>query len=170
MKKFFALLLVAAMSFSLIACGSKNETGKNDSKEETYDDSTPAGTLANAFVASLASGKTGALEIAEELSTNSIIPFMPFTMEVEEGYLAGFTEDITGFTEAATFAPMISTIPFVSYVFVTENSDAANTLKTLLEEKADLNWNICTQAEEKLCVVRDKYVFFVMSRSSFDGE
>ena len=43
---------------------------------------------------------------------------------------------------------MISTIPFLGYIFtLEEGADIDSFIKTL-KSNADLNWNICTSAEE----------------------
>ena len=38
----------------------------------------------------------------------------------------------------------------------------------VLEENAQLNWNICTEADEMKTTIVDNYVFFVMSPTSFE--
>lgn len=86
------------------------------------------------------------------------------TMEVEPGFLNGFEAEITGFNNGVMFAPMIGTIPFVGYIFETDNTEL---LIDELETNASLNWNICTTADEMLVKAHDNYVFFVMSPYSF---
>ena len=80
-------------------------------------------------------------------------------MEVSEGYLNGFDEDITGFQKGVMFSPVIGTIPFVGYVFETDDADA---LLSLLKEKANPAWNICTEADETVSTSKEKLVFFLM--------
>lgn len=86
------------------------------------------------------------------------------TMEVEPGFLNGFEAEITGFNNGVMFAPMIGTIPFVGYIFETDNTEL---LIDELETNASLNWNICTTADEMLVKAHDNYVFFVMSPYTF---
>ena len=86
------------------------------------------------------------------------------TMEVEPGFLNGFEAEITGFNNGVMFAPMIGTIPFVGYIFETDNTEL---LIDELETNASLNWNICTTADEMLVETHGNYVFFVMSPYSF---
>lgn len=86
------------------------------------------------------------------------------TMEVETGFLNGFEAEITGFNNGVMFAPMIGTIPFVGYIFETDNTEL---LIDELETNASLNWNICTTADEMLVKAHDNYVFFVMSPYTF---
>ncbi len=81
------------------------------------------------------------------------------TMEVEPGFLNGFSADITGFTKGQQFGPFIGSIPFIGYVFEATDAEA---LKADLLSKADPRWNICTAAEETVCEVVGNYVFFTM--------
>lgn len=86
------------------------------------------------------------------------------TMVVEPGFLSGFEAEITGFNNGVMFSPMIGTIPFVGYLFETDDTDA---LVNQLTENYQLNWNICTTADEMLVKTHGNYVFFVMSPYSF---
>ena len=105
-----------------------------------------------------------AVEIAESLVTSPAVTELNLVaMEIEEGYLAGFDNtEITNFEEGAMFAPMIGAIPFVGYVFTLE--DGADTAAFIenLESSANLRWNICTKADEMICVGKGNKVFFVM--------
>lgn len=102
------------------------------------------------------------LEIAEGLLTNSVIQFMGGAMPVEEGYLAGFDNEITGFKSGATFAPMIGSIAFVGYVFELENeADVAGFISNL-QKNANKRWNICVEADEMVTGSVGNKVFFVM--------
>ena len=60
---------------------------------------------------------------------------------------------------------MIGTIPFIAYIFEVENPKK---FAETLEEDAQLNWNICTEADEMKTTIVDNYVFFVMSPTSFE--
>lgn len=86
------------------------------------------------------------------------------TMEVEPGWLNGFENEIKTFNNGVMFAPMIGTIPFVGYIFETDDTEL---LMSELEANALLNWNICTTADEMLVKAHDNYVFFVMSPYTF---
>lgn len=86
------------------------------------------------------------------------------TMEVEPGFLNGFEAEIKTFNNGVMFAPMIGTIPFVGYLFETDDTEL---LMSELEANASLNWNICTTADEMLVKAHDNYVFFVMSPYTF---
>ena len=81
--------------------------------------------------------------------------------EVEEGWLNGFAADeIKGFQKGVAVAPMIGSIPFIVYMFETDDADA---LKATLTENAQLNWNICTIADEMVCEAEGNLVFFCMA-------
>lgn len=111
----------------------------------------------------------GAEAIAAKICENPALVINPVAMPVEEGFLSGFDNtEITGFIEGATFGPMISTLPFVGYVFVlAEDADADAFVKNL-EDNGNLNWNICTSADEMVVDRVDNTVLFVMCPTSFE--
>lgn len=76
-----------------------------------------------------------------------------------EGYLAGFDNEISGFSKAVMFTPMIGSIPFVGYVFETDDTDK---LLSTLKENANPAWNICVEADETVYSVKDGLVLFLM--------
>ena len=157
MKKFLSLVLCAAMVLSLVACGSKKGG-----------DLSPANTLKGEFVELAKGGKT-ALEIAEALVTNEIIPFAGGAMEIEPGLLAGFDNyEVKGFKSGAVFMPMIGSIAFVGYVFELEAGADANAFVNELTANANPRWNICVEAEETVTGTEGNMVFFCMSPLSFE--
>ena len=157
MKKFLSLVLCAVMVLSLVACGAKKE------------DMTPANTLKAEFVELAKGGKT-ALEIAETLVTNKIIPFAGGAMEIEPGLLSGFDNyEVKGFKSGAVFMPMIGSIAFVGYVFELEAGADAEAFVNELTANANPRWNICVAAEETVTAVEGNMVFFCMSPLSFEG-
>ncbi len=119
---------------------------------------TVGATLQNAFKEDAKAGKS-CEDIAYNLSENKVVDFSPIVMEVEEGWLNGFTSDITGFKKGYIVAPMIGSIPFVAYVF---ESDDPNALLESLKGAADPRWNICTEADETVYEVSGNLVFFAM--------
>lgn len=157
-KSLFTAMVGAALAFTLsmafVSC--KEKSSSDEAK-------TPAQALVAQF--NTISSDKSCMEIAEALSENKCVDFMPAVMEVEEGWLNGITDEINGFSEGALFAPMIGSIPFISYVFKTDNTKA---LEEQLKNKADLRWNICTQADEMLSAVKGDKVFFVMAPLSFE--
>ena len=157
MKKFLSLVLCAAMVLSLVACGSKKGG-----------DLSPANTLKAEFV-ELAKGGESALQIAEKLVTNEIIPFAGGAMEVEPGLLAGFDNyEVKGFKSGAVFMPMIGSIAFVGYVFELEAGADVNAFVNELTSNSNPRWNICVEAEETVTGTEGNMVFFCMSPLSFE--
>lgn len=97
--------------------------------------------------------------IASELIDNAEADLNLISMEVEPGYLNGFSEEVNGFKKGIVISPMIGAIPYVTYVFETDNADA---LVDELNKKADKRWNICTEADELVVEAKDNLVFFIM--------
>lgn len=147
MKKISIALVLMLITMSFVGCGKNNNSVEAD---------TVGGKYVNMF--NDASGKNCG-EIVDELIAGSDADLNLAMLEVEPGYLNGFDEEITGFDEGVMFAPMIGSIPFVGYVFKT--GDPAK-LESLLKEKANLRWNICTEADEMVSATKDDLVFFMM--------
>lgn len=80
--------------------------------------------------------------------------------EINEGYLSGFNTEITGFNGGVGMAPFIGTIPFVAYIFETDDPEA---LTALLNSSSDKAWNICTTADEYMTETVGRYVFAVFA-------
>lgn len=154
MKKLIAIILSLAAILAFAAC-------KNDSSDESK---SPAKRLLDEFYALDTS--LSASDIAEKLSELDWLPFSGAYMPVEEGYLNGFTEQITGFDEGAVFSPSIGSIPFIGYVF--KVSGGTEDFVDLLKASYDLRWNVCTQADEMVCGAKGDTVVFVMSPADFE--
>lgn len=156
MKKAFYLVILMAILFS----GCNKDKAKNE---------TPCQILASEFKELTDKNSDITLEdLASKLMNNSIIEFAAAEMPVEQGYLNGFSAQITGFDEGVMFGPMIGAIPFIGYVFKV-SSDKEGFIKQL-KDSADLRWNVCTQADELMTAENKDYVFFVMAPESFDEE
>ena len=190
MKRNIALLLAAIIASSMISCGGSKEPAEDTSantdaatttteavsvetETETEapatENSTPAVILFGAFKDYIAANPdASANDIATALSQNEILPFNCVAMPAEEGYLAGFSTEITGFTECTSFAPMIGSIPFVGYVFTVDEANV-EAFKETLTSNYDLRWNICVEAEEMLCDSVGDKVFFIMAKKSFEN-
>ncbi len=159
MKKILAIALVLVMTLAFAGCGEK----KNENL-------TMGETLKEQFL-TLAKNETDPLVIAEELSKNEVITFAPMTVEIEEGYLAGFSVDeIRGFEKGAIFGPMIGSIPFVGYIFSLGKEADVDEFVTMLEENANLSWNVCVTADETHTAKSGNLVFFLMSPLSMEEE
>ena len=147
---------------------SEESTEAVESTEETEVNDTPTDTVASKLY-ELFETEIATTDDINEVA-NKLIEAEYFkevsmtTMEVEPGFLNGFEAEITGFNNGVMFAPMIGTIPFVGYIFETDNTEL---LMSEIEANASLNWNICTTADEMLVKTHDNYVFFVMSPYTF---
>ncbi len=181
MNKIIALLMAALMLLSLAACAKDNTEPSTSQSEEVTEsssdeqpstqepsseatgDKTFGETLRAAFLDAMAENPNATtLELAELLASNPIIAFGPVTMPMEPGYLPGFPVDIDGFAECTQFAPMISSIPFVGYVFRLDDGADVDAFVQNLTDNADPSWNICTTAEETIVDHVGNTVFFVM--------
>ncbi len=185
MKKVISIFLAAIMLLSIASCTNNNETPDTDNQvnestdneqTENTGDTTEGGetlgqTLAKDFKDRVgADSSLTAQAIADELIKNPAILFGPAVMPVEEGLLTGFgNAEIKGFKEGVMFAPMIGTIPFVGYVFVLEDGADVEGFKTLLSDSADMRWNICTEAEEKVVENVGNTVFFLMCPKALEA-
>lgn len=117
-------------------------------------------------------------ELAGLMITNENIPYMMGSMPVEVGgYLNGFADQnvddattlITGYKEGAMFSPMIGVVPFVGYVFTVDEAEI-DTFVATLKERADVRWNICTEADQTVIDVQGDKVFFTMCPISTEVE
>ncbi|MCQ2467238.1 MAG: hypothetical protein MJ166_06945 [Clostridia bacterium] len=186
MKKLIATLVCACMLTSTIALAGCSET-KEDTKEPAKNEQTDKDDASNGDSDSGSNSGSGTDEtaplgdtlgakiygeflsridstsdiekVAEELATEEITGYSCGYMTVEEGLLNGFTDEIKGFKSGVVFSPMIGSVPFVAYIF---ESDDPSALKSTLLEKCDPRWNICTEADETFCEVHGNYVFFIM--------
>lgn len=130
-------------------------------------DSSAAATTINALYLNAAENHTDLLSIATAMAQDGAIPYNLDVYEIEQGaYLNGFSTDPTGYSRGVCICPVISTIPFVGYLFESENPGQ---LLSSLKENAMLDWNICTQADEIVSGIDGNRVLFVMTPSSFDN-
>lgn len=152
----------------------KNETSKpndqNSDQDSAAEDQSVGQMLHGIFVSQLKSNPDASTEdLANAIVESGKLPMMCGTMPVEPGYINGFDADITGFESCTFFGPMISSIPFTGYIFeLAEDADTKAFVKTL-KANANLNWNICTTADEMVCKASGQKVFFVMCPTSFDN-
>lgn len=160
-KKMLISFITMGMMCSLFGCSKKNndntQAPNNDSvaTEEIVAD-TLGNKLASMFKEEIKSSEdieAIANKLAGTTDLNCVVS------SVSEGYLNGFDGEIKGFTKGVSFAPMIGSIPFVGYIFQVDNGEA---FKETLLKVANPRWNVCTSAEETICVVEGNYVFFTM--------
>lgn len=184
-RRKLALALMTAMALSLTACNnaSDNNTATQaptttqapatqapvqDTQAEANGDLTMGQALLADFNERIAANPDMApIDMVAELINNPVIQFMPGTMEVEEGFLNGFSAEVKGFEKGAIFNPMIGSIPFVGYVFTVPDGTAEDFKKTL-SDLADPRWNICTQADETIIESAGNTVFFLMCPTSME--
>jgi len=152
MKKTVAVILILVMALSLCACGAKEEPAPSTLGQQLYHE----------FNAKVEGGEKDVQALADALLQSGMLPFEGLSMEVEPGWLMGFTADVEGFEKAVMFGPAIGAIPFVAYVFELENAEDCETFCAKLLESADPRWNICTEADETVCGSAENLVFFVM--------
>lgn len=177
MKKFLATLLTTAMIISAVGCGNKNNVTTETQKADTVTtvvytapkEATLGATLLDVFTTQMEADKdTSAQDMASTLITNEAILFSGDTVPMEEGFLPGFKEDITGFEEAIVFMPIIGSIPFVGYIFDLADDADVEAFVTNLQEKANMRWNVCTEAEQMVVASCGDKVFFVMCPNSLE--
>ncbi len=167
MKKIIALLMAVLMIMSMVACSNNEEIISNN---ESTNNAVSGATVGETLLADFKADTTGtAQEIADRLIQNEIIQFMGGAMPIEEGLLSGFDNaEIKGFKEGAMFAPMMSSIAFVGYVFELPEDADVEAFKTTLKDSANLRWNICVEAEELIVENEGNKVFFLMCPKSFE--
>ncbi|MGN1095136.1 MAG: hypothetical protein ACI4QR_01975 [Eubacteriales bacterium] len=160
MKKIIALVLAAIMMVAFVACGKNNNdttTAPNTTTDNNKTTATEATTEAPVVPAASLEDIANAIIACEALSQMRLV-----TTPMEEGYMPGFDEDITGFEEAYNFGPMIGSIPFVGYIFRVSDASAAQSFLDSIKAKSNPRWNICTSADTTVTEVKGNLVLFVM--------
>ena len=153
LRRFTALIMVLALALTAFAGCSKKESAASEA-------STPAGKLCEKFKEEIENSDDLEAIANNLMADEELIPFAPAVMVVEPGFLNGFNAEIKDFNKGVMFGPMIGSIPFIGYLF---EADDAEALAETLKASAELNWNICTTADEMVCEPVGDYVFFVMS-------
>lgn len=188
MKKLYIGLLLGALMLSC-ACNVKSEdtettvkveevttesesTNEDDlvtSEDKTDTSEKQAEVLSNIFLDIATTNPDSSLnDVITKFINSASTPFEISSTLAEEGYLAGFTDiEVTGFKEAYQIGPMIGSIPFIAYAFDMGENNVED-FKTMLLDHADLRWNVCTEADSKMCVSQGNFVFFIMSPDTFE--
>lgn len=196
MRKFLAVALSVAMVFSMAACGKKDDTknpGEGENITATVAPTAPAedesgdkaegGVITPEFAAGTAGEKlwnefhetmkanpeTAPIDMANKLVTNPVIQFMAGGMEVEPGFLAGFSEEISGFEKGAQYGPMMGSIAFAGYIFELADGADVNAFIENLKAKADPRWNICVAADYTQVGAYENTVYFLMYPAEMDN-
>lgn len=187
MKKTLLAIIFAILVISLVSCGTKKDDGKdtddaiNDTESITDTDviapDTDASTetdaetdseellsdsVVNAFFEKAKDGMT-AEEIANEMVKDGETEGYVVDVMGDDSYFMGFgNAEITGYTEAARFSPMIGTIPFMAYIFILdEGADSAAFMQMLLDN-CNPRWNICTEADTVKAEQSGNAILFLM--------
>lgn len=81
--------------------------------------------------------------------------------------------NFSDFVQAAKFAPMIGSIPFVGYIFVIDQATDASAFIKTLKDNANTRWNVCTEAD---LIITEAYndsqrnvVLFMMCPENYDN-
>lgn len=143
--------------------------GEMPGLDDEFGDYTPvevAPLITDAFKNLATDDKTAETVVDELLSSETIVDLGLALVPVQEGLLTGFDNyEVKGFSEGTMFAPMISVIPFVGYVFVVE--DDADEFAEDLKEHCNPRWNVCTEAEVTEVLVQGNKVLFLMCPTEY---
>ena len=87
--------------------------------------------------------------------------------EEEEGNLTGFgnfdeNSKVTGFSDGASFRPMMMPSAFIGYVFKVKAGTDADEFAAKLRKNANPSWNICITVNTVIVEVEGDYVLFMM--------
>lgn len=160
MKSVASLLLAVLLLLSLTACG----------QEAPQAPATLGQALLQDFQTRIKDSPQADLEtLAQGLLDQEDLEFQGAVTPVEPGLLMGFgNETIQGFSQGVMFAPVISTIPFVGYLFRLEEQTSGQDFVQTLRDAADPRWNICTEADETVVQQERDIVFFLMCPQSME--
>lgn len=145
-----------------------NNAAGNNTTDATSSATEEAGNTAEVALDTLGKKYVAVFDKSKETTADAVVSELLSQVETEisldkvdvvEGYLAGFDNEISGFSKGVMFTPMIGSIPFVGYVFETDDTDK---LLSTLKENANPAWNICVEADETVYSVRDGLVLFLM--------
>lgn len=183
-NKKVSLILLSFMLILMTSCGSNESISSSISgadntessevasepENSSYESISVGQTLLNDFKAELEADPSISLEeLADNILSDDIIQFEGVHTTVENGMLTGFgNAEITGFKDGVMFSPMISSVPFIGYIFKLDDSTNAEEFTKMLKDNADLRWNICTEADEIIADYSGDTVFFLMCPKSFE--
>ncbi len=167
MKKIKIILILSMLVCSISFITGCNIIKSNEDANQNVSKYSVADTLVKQFEKEIKTEKDME-KVAKKLAKNEVIKTKIEVSPLQkEEYLSGFKKEIKGYRKVVTMRPIISSIPFVAYLFETDDVDS---LVSTLKENADLRWNICTEADEMKISKESNYVFFIMSPKTFDEE
>ncbi|MFR2155869.1 MAG: hypothetical protein ACLS43_01345 [Evtepia gabavorous] len=106
--------------------------------------------------------------LAQGLLDQEDLEFQGAVTPVEPGLPGLWQRDDPGLFPGVMFAPVISTIPFVGYLFRLEEQTSGQDFVQTLRDAADPRWNICTEADETVVQQEGDIVFFLMCPQSME--
>ena len=176
MKKLIAMLLALTMVFAMAACGAT----ENKETEPATEATTEATEAVTEEVTEEATEEVVEDEFVVELSAmetllNSIVEIQPVEfmgmaapVDLTDAdavlYMTGL-ESVEGVTEAASFEPMIGSIPFsMVAVQVAEGADAEAVAEAMKNGIDTRKW-ICVEANDLMVVTHENVVLLVMVNS-----
>ena len=176
MKKLIAMLLALTMVFAMAACGAT----ENKETEPATEATTEATEAVTEEVTEEATEEVVEDEFVVELSAmetllNSIVEIQPVEfmgmaapVDLTDAdavlYMTGL-ESVEGVTEAASFEPMIGSIPFsMVAVQVAEGADAEAVAEAMKNGIDTRKW-ICVETNDLMVVTHENVVLLVMVNS-----
>lgn len=181
MKKILVLALALVMLVGAVACTNNKDDSKptdaptdapaTEAPTEPEKPATFGQGFYKAFAEAVKANKDATTQdLADAITKDEAYAELSLmTAPVQEGFLNGFSNEIKGFKEATQFAPMISTIPFMGYIFELEEGADVDAFIKVLKDNANPRWNICTEAEETIVEKDGNKIFFLMAPLSMEG-
>ena len=177
MKKLIAMLLALTMVFAMAACGA-TENKETEPATEATTEATEAVTeeVTEEATEEVVEEEEFVIELsAMETLLNSIVEIQPVEfmgmaapVDLTDAdavlYMTGL-ESVEGVTEAASFEPMIGSIPFsMVAVQVAEGADAEAVAEAMKNGIDTRKW-ICVEANDLMVVTHENVVLLVMVNS-----
>ncbi|MCI7066444.1 MAG: hypothetical protein SOY46_07380 [Butyrivibrio crossotus] len=153
MKKLFTGIIILTMAVGLFGCSKSDSNGETtiDNTKESVTDTTDNPTTESEGNNS-GSDDMDSAEIEKKI-VSIFEDGIDKGTDIEE--IAKLIAPVGGYE----IAPVIGSIPYVSYIFETDDAEA---LAAQLKKSANPRWNICTEANEPVIKVKDNYVFLTM--------
>ena len=165
MKKLIAILLLAALALSVVACGTTTPTGDTTdtttaAPEETTAAPLPTDTITGDLVEIVRGFGDGVLEIMVE----------PMAVDAESSeWLAGITaDDYAKYVESlAICMPMMMAQAHHEIIVKCKDAESALAIKDAIEKGFDPGRWVCVQAEKIICGISGTHVYMVASSADW---
>ena len=165
MKKFIAILLLAALALSVVACGTTTSTDDTTdtttaAPEETTAAPLPTDTITGDLVEIVRGFGDGVLEIMADA--------MAVDAESSE-WLAGITaDDYAKYVESlAICMPMMMAQAHHEIIVKCKDAESALAIKDAIEKGFDPGRWVCVQAEKIYCGISGTHVYMVASNADW---